>query len=126
MTTREEKEARNDADWLLEKSQVKERPFTSSTSVIGPLLVRFREAWNSIATKWYVRPLLQQQNSFNQLVVSQLHEHDQWFILQDHEQTELATDLAQLSTHLGQLSRRLQTLEEQLAHLETQQSKSGS
>ncbi|MCB8978089.1 MAG: hypothetical protein H6657_11760 [Ardenticatenaceae bacterium] len=119
--TREKEEAQENANWLLEKSQVRERPFTSNTPLVGPLLVRFREAWNSIATKWYVRPLLQQQNSFNQIVVSQLHEHDQWFILQDREQTELAHDLAQMSTYLSQISHRLQVLEDHLAQLEAQQ-----
>ncbi len=123
---REKEENREDADWLLEKSQVRERPFTSTTPIIGPLLVRFREVWNSVATKWYVRPLLQQQNSFNQLVVSQLHEHDQWFVLQDREQTALANELAQISVHLGQMNRRLQQLEKQLTLLETQQSDSAS
>ncbi len=123
---REKEENREDADWLLEKSQVRERPFTSTTPIIGPLLVRFREAWNSVATKWYVRPLLQQQNSFNQLVVSQLHEHDQWFVLQDREQTALANELAQISAHLGQVNRRLQQLEKQLTLLETQPSDSAS
>lgn len=124
--TREKAEDQQEADWLLEKSQVRERPFTSDTPLIGPLLVRFREAWNSVATKWYVRPLLQQQNSFNQLVASQLHEHDQWFILQDGEQTELASDLAQMSTYLGQMNRRLERLEAQLAQLEAEQSESAS
>lgn len=124
--TREKEAEREEAEWLLKKSQVRERPFTSNTPAIGPLLVRFRELWNSVAAKWYVRPLLQQQNSFNQLVVSQLNEHDQWFILQDREQTDLANDLAQMSTHLGQINRRLQQLEEQLALLETQQSDSSS
>jgi len=124
MMTREED--REDAEWLLKKSQVQERPFTSNTPIIGPLLVRFREVWNSVATKWYVRPLLHQQNSFNQLIVSQLHEHDQWFFIQDREQTELTNDLAQLTTHLGQINRRLQALDEQLARLENQQSDSAS
>lgn len=124
--TREKEVEREEAEWLLKKSQVRERPFTSNMPIIGPLLVRFRELWNSVAAKWYVRPLLQQQNSFNQLVVSQLNEHDQWFILQDREQTDLANDLAQMSTHLGQINRRLQQLEEQLALLETQQSDSSS
>ncbi len=123
---REKEEDREDAEWLLKKSQVSERLFASNTPIIGPLLVRFREAWNNVATKWYVRSLLQQQNSFNQLVVSQLHEHDEWFILQDREQTDLANDLAQMSTHLGQIGRRLQLLDEQLTRLEAEQSDSVS
>ena len=126
MMTREKEVESKEAEWLLKKSQVRERPFISNAPIIGPLLVRFREVWNSVATKWYVRPLLQQQNSFNQLVVSQLQEHDQWFILQDREQTELANDLAQMSIHLGQIGRRLQQIDEQLARLEAQQPDSSS
>ena len=122
MRMKEAERNAEDGAWLLQKSQVQERPFTSNTPIIGPLLVRFRQMWNSVATKWYVRPLLQQQNSFNQLAVSQLQEHDQWFILQDREQTELTHDLAQMTLYLGQISQRLQALDAQLALLEAQQS----
>ena len=94
MSHKMEEEAEN-ANWLLEKSQVQERPFTSNTPLIGSLIVRFRTFWNSIAAKWYIRPLLQQQNSFNRLTVSQLREHDQWFMMQDREISDMAHDLAQ-------------------------------
>ena len=43
---------------LVEKSRVVERPFTSNVPLAGPFIARFREAWNSVSTKWYVRPLL--------------------------------------------------------------------
>jgi DNA repair exonuclease SbcCD ATPase subunit len=37
--------------------------------VIGPAIARFRELWNSVATKWYVRPLIEQQNEINRRLV---------------------------------------------------------
>lgn len=48
------------ADW-----RIQERPFASKVPIVGALIVRFRELWNSVATKWYVRPLIEQQNEIN-------------------------------------------------------------
>lgn len=52
--------------------RVEERPFVSRVPLIGPLIARFRELWNSIATKWYVRPLIEQQNAINRQVIEGL------------------------------------------------------
>ena len=49
--------------------QIRERPFTSRAPLVGPLLARFREAWNNIATRWYVQPMIQQQSEFNLAVL---------------------------------------------------------
>lgn len=106
-------------DWLLTTSQVQEQPFSSETAVIGGLMARFREAWNSISTKWYVRPLLQQQNEFNRLVVELVREHDKWLIAQDREQTALIHDLGELATQLIQMNRLLQSIDARLARLES-------
>jgi hypothetical protein len=46
--------------------QIEEKPFRSDKPVVGPLIVRLRALWNSISTKWYVRPLIEQQNAVNQ------------------------------------------------------------
>ncbi|MBI2939415.1 MAG: glycosyltransferase [Chloroflexi bacterium] len=51
-----------------------EPPFVSGAPLVGPLIVRFRRVWNWMATKWYVRPLIQQQSEFNALVVEALRE----------------------------------------------------
>jgi GT2 family glycosyltransferase len=51
---------------------VQERPFTSKIPVIGPAIARFRELWNSVATKWYVRPLIEQQNEINRQLVLEI------------------------------------------------------
>ncbi|HHH41733.1 MAG TPA: hypothetical protein ENK56_06980 [Chloroflexi bacterium] len=49
--------------------EVREQPFRSDKPFIGPLIVRVRSLWNSVATKWYVRPLIQQQNAINRRLV---------------------------------------------------------
>jgi GT2 family glycosyltransferase len=48
---------------------VQERPFTSTVPIVGPAIARFRELWNSVAAKWYVRPLVEQQNEFNKRLI---------------------------------------------------------
>jgi hypothetical protein len=54
------------------RQTIREQPFQSNVPVVGPLISWFRAAWNSIATRWYVSSLLQQQNEFNMLLVSYL------------------------------------------------------
>lgn len=102
-------------DLLWEKAEVVERPFRSETPLIGGLIARFRAAWNSVATKWYVRPLLQQQNSFNRLAATRLHDQDARVIDQDRSQTIMRREIAQLTAQLTQMNRRLQALDQQLA-----------
>jgi O-antigen biosynthesis protein len=48
---------------------VREQPFVSRLPLLGPLVVAVRSACNSISTRWYVQPLLQQQVEFNGAVV---------------------------------------------------------
>ncbi len=52
--------------------EVKELPFESSVPIVGALIAGFRNLWNSVAAKWHVRRLLQQQNSYNLLVFHML------------------------------------------------------
>jgi hypothetical protein len=111
MTTRK-------SDWLEEHAEVKEEPFRSDVAVVGPLLARFRSLWNSVAAKWYVRPLLAQQNQFNQTLVQRLQAVEQRLIEQDWEQTALIHDLAEVSTQLAETNRLLTAIEARLARLE--------
>jgi len=53
---------------------VREQPFTSQVPVFGPLIVWARTWWNWMSTKWYVLPLVQQQNEFNRATVQNLRE----------------------------------------------------
>ncbi|MBI1296817.1 hypothetical protein GC175_17830 [bacterium] len=57
---------------LLSRSQLTPRPFRSSTPLIGPVIAWFRTAWNSVSTRWYLEPLLQQQSEHNYFVVREL------------------------------------------------------
>lgn len=112
---------------LATRSRLREQPFSSHVPLVGPLIAAFRAAWNSVSTKWYARPLIQQQSEFNELVVDQLvtltarlqnyealvsqvtdmiarlHDHEAWLIAQDHEQADLIRDLAELRLRLIQL-----------------------
>ena len=105
-------------EWLADKAEVKEEPFRSQVALVGPLIVRFRALWNGVAARWYVRPLLQQQNRFNRQVVARLHDQDARLVAQDQEQTALAHDLAELSAQLAQANRLLGVIEQRLARLE--------
>lgn len=58
-----------DARW-----QLKEQPFVSGLPILGRLIVAARSAWNWMSTKWYVRPLIQQQSEFNSHAVRTLRE----------------------------------------------------
>jgi len=109
-------------DWFYDKAEVQEQPFSSPTRLVGPFIARFRSLWNSVSTKWYVRPLLQQQNRLNRLLVERLHDHELRLVEQDREQTALARDMAELAAQVRQtnrllasINRRLQILEEQRA-----------
>jgi hypothetical protein len=51
---------------------VREIPFVSDAPVFGRFIVMVRNAWNWMSTKWWVRPILTQQNNFNSELVSSL------------------------------------------------------
>ncbi|GIK73652.1 MAG: hypothetical protein BroJett021_26400 [Chloroflexota bacterium] len=57
---------------LQQRACLTPRPLTSNTPVIGGFIAWFRNAWNSVSTQWYIAPLIQQQNEFNQGVVDEL------------------------------------------------------
>ena len=59
---------------LQASAHIRERPFVSHVPIVGRFIAFFREKWNSVAAKWYVRPMLHQQNIFNQTVVQTIRE----------------------------------------------------
>ena len=71
------------------------------------------------------RPLLQQQNEFNQLIARSVHEqnewliaHDRWLLTQDREQVINNINIAELTTQLIQINGRLNSIDERLSRLE--------
>ena len=103
---------------LKELATVEERPFTSHTPLIGPLIIRFRSAWNSVAAKWYVRPLLEQQNKFNQQTASIIEEQTRWQLTQDQENAALTREVARLTIQIVHLNRQLDQLCARVEQLE--------
>ena len=54
--------------------RVREKPFRSTTPVVGKAVVRLRERLNNLSTRWYVQPILQQQVDYNASVARTLRE----------------------------------------------------
>ena len=57
---------------LADKASIREQPFVSDKPIYGRFIVFVREMWNSVAAKWYVRPMLRQQNLYNQAVAEMI------------------------------------------------------
>jgi GT2 family glycosyltransferase len=105
-------------DALLAAATLEARPFVSTAPLIGPLIARFRTAWNNVASRWYIQHVIDQQNEFNRLAVAQLAEQltayerearQQLELLEQQivERTEMEQRLQQLSAQLVELERRL-------------------
>lgn len=97
---------------LAKAAVVVEQPFTSSVPLLGPLIVRFRTAWNNVASRWYVHHVVTQQNEFNRLAVRQLETYElelreQLALLEEQvvAQEELRRRVEELSARLAQLRR---------------------
>jgi GT2 family glycosyltransferase len=106
------------------KWHVQETPFVSSAPLVGPLIARFREAWNSVATKWHVRRMFQQQNEYNWLVMQRfeeirelIDELDTRVIANDRDETALAREMGELTYAVLGLEKRLAELKARLDEL---------
>ena len=96
--------SQSDPGSLRTRAVLQEHRFSSSAPVVGPLIAWLRERWNNIATKWYVRPLIQQQSEFNLLAVERL--------------ANLEIRLVEQAAHLDRLSRLAEAHEARLVALE--------
>ncbi|HXU45909.1 MAG TPA: hypothetical protein VN783_10305 [Thermoanaerobaculia bacterium] len=85
---------------LKAKEFVEEPVPVSPRPMVGRFLILARKALFHLGFKWYVRPVLQQQNDFNQAVSS---------LAQDlaRRQDEIVRQLDGLARRLGDLERRL-------------------
>lgn len=128
-------------DHLRRLATLHEVPFTSDVPVVGGLIVWFRNAWNSVATKWYIRPLAAQQTTFNETVIEKLAADrqsirddlaqvlaqteqtssilDERLVAQDREQVQAVHDLGELAAQLTALRGAVSELEARLARLES-------
>ena len=93
---------------LAEKQTLEEPAFTSNTPIVGSLVAAFRQFWNDISTKWYVRGIIQQQMAFNKLVTRLIGE-------QDRQGEALAQEISLLTDALLAMQQRVEELETALA-----------
>lgn len=97
---------------------LQEQSFTSSVPVIGGLIVAFRNMWNSVAAKWYVRSIAQQQSEYN-LMQAQLIDHLNGHLADGvRENSEFSHDIAEFATLLNSLNHSIDSLENRIAKLE--------
>lgn len=99
---------------LAAAATVVERPFVSNVPLFGPLIARFRTAWNNVASRWYVQHVVEQQNTFNALAVRQLATYEfelreQLALLEEQvvEQEELRRRVQELAAQVAALRREL-------------------
>ncbi len=96
---------------LESRQHVSERPFSSRTPIIGRIIAWFRTQWNNVATRWYVLPIMQQQNAINELWLMAFKEQTQI----SRERLEmLKRDQVTLIEQMAELSYRLIRLEERI------------
>ena len=89
---------------LSEKERLAEPSFSSDLPIVGAFVWRFREAFNNVSTKWYVRALIQQQMEFNQLVRRLMGEQDQ-------QAEAMAQEIDLLTEQLVMIQQRVVELE---------------
>jgi hypothetical protein len=92
-----------------------EVPFTSRVPLIGGLIAWLRTQWNNIATRWYVLPLMKQQNEINALWLTIYNEQVDIFQQQmtalEQDQVEVIQQMAELEYHLHKIDQRIASLE---------------
>ena len=111
-------------DQLRSTATLQEYRFRSQVPLIGPLIVRFRELWNGVATKWYVRPLIQQQNEINQQFVAMLATQAAALRTVDSQRAQDEARLARYEEQLADNEARLACYEERLTACEARLSHS--
>lgn len=93
---------------------ISEVPFTSRARHVGPLIVRVRTAWNSIATRWYVLPIVQQINIALAEVQRRLLDITQASAGVDRDHSAVVRHLAETQLQIARLEERLALLEGRL------------
>lgn len=92
-----------------------ETPFRSRIPVIGGMVAWLRAQWNNVATRWYVLPLIRQQNEVNALWLAIFKEQTDRFqrqlALLEQDQVEVVQQMAEMKYTIRQLDQRIARLE---------------
>jgi len=104
-----------------QQANITPRPFRSHAPLISPLIVWFRNAWNQVAAKWFVLPMVEQQNAYNSTLLQALEEANS-------ERDRLARAMVEYtrenSRDLGELTDEVRRLRAELAKMAAQASDS--
>ncbi|MDX1415164.1 MAG: glycosyltransferase family 2 protein [Candidatus Promineifilaceae bacterium] len=115
-------------DELAARAALREKPFTSSTPVLGPLLAKIRALWADVAVKEYAGHLFKQQSAFNGELVQRLREiennlplpREKWQQKDENlgtikqQQAEIDAQLARAYQLLASIQSRMLRLEEKI------------
>lgn len=112
----------HDIERLQAKGALQEPVFRSRLPLIGPLIAWFRATWNSVSTKWYVRPLIAQQNEFNALVVGQIKSIAEQLNSQETRLDEIERRVGEIERRVGAHEGRLHDLSAWLIAQDREQS----
>lgn len=114
---------------LTEAQRITEPTFESDAPLVGPLVAAFRETWNEVSTKWYVRLIMQQQTAYNHLVTALLQEQNNRQDLQGEGMARMAEMMAQMqyeqTNTLKQVQAQMAQMQAQLDALEKAMKKDG-
>jgi hypothetical protein len=101
--------------------QLEEHAFESTVPMVGPLIARFRALWNSVAARWTMRALMEQQGDLNLRLARALDDLQQQVDAQREELAVaqgIATALDREAVDTRRLSSQaLHTLRLELEHL---------
>lgn len=104
---------------LIDQATLQEQPFHSGVPLLGPLIAATRTLWNNVSTKWYVRPLLQQQSEINLAVARRLEALETYayeqISAQDRELVQLRREKAELALAVARLQEQVRLLDTRLA-----------
>jgi hypothetical protein len=105
---------------LEERRIITEPTFQSDTPLVGPLIAAFRQQWNDVSTKWYVRLMMEQQQAFNALVARLLAEQARRLEDQEIQAKANAQDVTLLANQLLEMQQEINQLRQTVALLQQQ------
>jgi GT2 family glycosyltransferase len=94
------------------RARVEPRPFSSDLPALGPAIVAARTAWNWVSTKWYLAPILEQQNRLNAELVEALERLDARLARLEQQGEIQASWLVEIDRDLLAVARRVAELDQ--------------
>ncbi len=86
---------------LIDNTAIKEPEFSSDAPIISPLIIKFRQLWNWMSTRWYVLPIIKQQSDVNMQMALMLMEMTQLQTLNASRIIDLKEQINNLEEHLS-------------------------